>query len=145
MKKKIKRTPFYQKIAIAILEKMTFSIMDMEGADKIYYPIAKFMLRDEPEQNLYILINGYAEAIEKNLSHAIAWLEEKGTPVYRKVEEGTRNIQAISIEAEFKTFDFKRIEQRMRREIGANIISIKRKHPESLQIAQQRVLLEALK
>ena len=105
---------WYLRVASAMQEQKTFSIIDSEyGSHYIYEEIAHYLLRDSDETAKCKSFNYYCRKVRSALPHMIRHLESEGIPVRRA--GAVNRIFTITVDSEFpnaKKEDFARTEKR---------------------------------
>lgn len=138
-----------QLIMEALEEKQTFDLVaDNNGYPTIHWLIAEYILRKlNPFERNSRLYNGFVAAIKRNLDAAIKYLEEvKKIPVY-KGREDSKEIQYITLDEFYrnaKEQDFKRINNRIKRQFNAGKKHIEFKYQNRLPEFYETLFLPAI-
>ncbi len=106
---------WYLRVADAVQEQKTFSIIDSKyGSRFIYQEIAHYLLRDSDETAKCKSFNYYCRKVRSALPRAIIYLEAEGIPVHRT--GATNRVFEITIDPAYPNAekeDFVRVEKRV--------------------------------
>jgi len=132
-----------ERIANIIEEHRTFDLSeDEEGYPTIHFLIARKMLADYPEYEVFKWLDTYVSKVKNNLPHAIVKLEERGIPVYQltngmiRGDENNKSIYVLTIDPDYRDAKekfFIRVRDQACKVFDAKINKLKKTNPDELE------------
>jgi len=129
---KVKKVPFYKRIAEAIKESDFNLTDDDSGYPTIHYVIADYLLRDLSNYDKHRFLDNYAGRVKNLLCKSISYLHDIGIEVYVSIPVGTKNITNIttnSANAECVKDDELRCRQYAAKYLQGALDNMENKHP----------------
>lgn len=118
--------PWYQGIG-NVLEGGTFDLKyDTGKYPTVHWLMALEMLKDYPEYEKYVNLDRYVAKIKINLQAAIDYLADQGIIVYRVVTEGSKAIEYITTDPDYRDAKKKNYDRMLNR-VKRNVVSFNKR------------------